>query len=174
MSKPDCFGNLWSAKATECRGGYDPTFTGADGSNVRPACDFFHSCGAQKSSKEVSQRMQVPLSNLTSGIRPVSVTSSGPKRPSFLPTVPSPVAQAQAQARALMPSHEVIQMQPVEMVPSNWYTVPSMLATLEPMEQFTFRNAALTAGRGAAVGALMSLAHFISNAPFNPKPKGGG
>jgi hypothetical protein len=49
-----------------------------------------------------------------------------------------------------------------------------MLATLEPMEQFNFRNAALTMGRGAAVGALMSLAHFISNAPFTRHGGGEG
>lgn len=41
---PHCFGHDWSNEAPECRGGYDATYTGMNGTKVRPPCEYFHTC----------------------------------------------------------------------------------------------------------------------------------
>lgn len=42
---PECFGKSWSATDTDCKGGYNAAYRDTTtGSNIQPACDWFHSC----------------------------------------------------------------------------------------------------------------------------------
>lgn len=43
--KPQCFGRVRDSLDRLCTGGPDPTFKDAVGSNLRPQCPFFTSCG---------------------------------------------------------------------------------------------------------------------------------
>jgi len=57
----------------------------------------------------------------------------------------------------------------IELMPSNWYSIPSILQNMEPEDHFRTNSAAATVARGALFGALTSLAHYISFVPWIKK-----
>ena len=77
---PSCYGKMFSAKETDCIGGYDPTWDGPG--HVRPACDYADSCAARGNTQ--TQNI-VPAQNL---VRPQ--TTFQPRTTFSRPTTSNP------------------------------------------------------------------------------------
>lgn len=171
---PECFGQIWSDRATECSGGYDPGYVGRDGGKVRPRCDYFDAC---------KTRVLLTKQNL----KPALIPPQSLLRPGFgqpQPVVPyqnrivpgqqalTPLQQHQQQqaAAAFQYSGMPIHMRPMEMMPVS-HVMPSYLTQSEvrmegesywaPFGREIFR------GMGKAFGH--AVAHFFDHVPFTRK-----
>jgi len=166
---PDCFGDpkLYDPKCTECRGGYDPSFT-EDPGHIRPKCAVFEACGARSRAKLASGG----LSHYS------TVQPQRPERPVTLtgkqgtPGALVPVNQQAQQVQFVHPQNlQPVQapvMVPAQMMPVN-YGVPSYLSVLEPKRLKKGKKwKSLTCEVGRSIGKSVghSIAFFFDSVPW--------
>jgi hypothetical protein len=162
---PECFGQIWSEKAVECSGGYDPGHISPNGGHVRPKCDFWDSCKTRVLLKRANER-------------PALIPPQSLIRPPFQPNVPyqglvpgrpvqplTPQVQQQYQY-----SHPQVQMRPLEMMAVS-HQMPSYLSEpevrLEGESYWAPMGREIARGLGKAFGH--SIAHFFDAIPFTRK-----
>lgn len=173
---PECFGQIWSDRATECSGGYDPGYVGKDGGKVRPRCDYYDACKTRVLLTKQNQRPAlIPPQSL---LRPSfnQPAAAVPYQNRLVPgqqqqTVLNPLEQHRTQQQSLyqhpgMPIH----IRPMEMMPVS-HSMPAYLSQPEvrmegesywaPLGREIFR------GIGKALGH--SVAHFFDHIPFTKK-----
>ena len=162
---PECFGEIWDPKATECAGGYDPGYVASNGSKVRPVCDFFQSCKIRttlkQSSDALARQALIPPGQL---IRPPAVP--------YGPVVPNRQYASTQQPPAQQPpqwamQHPQFQMQPVQMVPMA-HAMPQYLAAPEVWHQGEsyWHPLVRSVGRGLGKALGHTIAHFFDSTPF--------
>jgi hypothetical protein len=168
---PECFGQLWDPKATECSGGYDPGFVAQNGGKVRPKCEMFDMCRTRVSLRKANERP--PLIPPQSLIRPpfqmpqVAV----PYQQHLVPGRPFQAPAQQPQQQQWQYPHAPLQIRPIEMMPVSHH-MPAYLSEAETRLDGESYWAPL--GREVVRGMVKafghSLAHFFDTVPFTRKP----
>jgi hypothetical protein len=160
---PECFGQLWSDKASECSGGYDPAYVGPGGGKVRPQCNFYDPCKTRVLLKKAAEKPSL--------IPPQSLIRQGPFAPAtpyqhhgLIPGRPAIPQTAQPPQPTWYPQ---VQMRPIEMIPAN-YHMPAYLSEpevrLEGESYWAPFAREVARGVGKAIGH--SVAHFFDHMPF--------
>ena len=178
----ECYGRLWSWNATECTGGYDISYTGPNGTHIRPRCDCFEQCGHLYKNKTNLQEprpaygqpayptpphsvpIAYPAPTQQTVVRQMLPTAPQPARPAY-PTYPQqyqppPVQQQQHGYYGIQASAVA---QPMEMMPRNWFTTPSVLGQHEPRQDRPWASLGMEVFRGACMIAGLISADFFSN-----------
>ena len=166
---PDCFGQLWEARAPECAGGVDLMYTNKQtGSHVRERCRFFDACGAKvQATKKAAMQATIPQSW----------------------TFPKPQTSAEA-SRAQVPqmSQQMVPQQHQQQMPvmhGTWYPaptyqfnhgIPNYLSMPEPRAPgesvwFSLMREIL---RGLIKSFGHTVAYFVDTTPVKRLPPPGG
>lgn len=134
-AQPSCFGLHWSATASECHGGNDPSYLNpSNGSTRREPCKWFASCATATNTKKVQQQQGIiPPQALLQQHRPPPT----PPRPLPIvaaPTVPYPQQQLVPQQQPMMVAQpQITQAGQQQYAQPQYASQPAMVPMNQPM-----------------------------------------
>lgn len=119
---PECFGRLWEPQDLDCSGGYNPAYTGENGSKQQPRCSFFEACRtrvainkaqqqratAQQGTAQISPGL-VSVGGLTRNYQPQPAVAVAPTVPVPIPVPVSPQGGQAANGQPVLYQRPVVQ-----------------------------------------------------------------